>query len=79
MLAGERTKVPPKEYTLRRSRRNEDCKRTALWRRPFNGGRRGKARMRQSLRQKDRAAFFVPVRYVYVCLCDLFKVTFFII
>lgn len=32
--------------TLRRSERNRDCERMALWRRPFkrSGGRRGKAR-----------------------------------
>ncbi len=34
MLAGERTFVPPKENTLRRSVGNKDCKRTALWRHP---------------------------------------------
>ena len=34
MLAGERIIIPPKEHTLRRSHWNEDCKRTALWRRP---------------------------------------------
>ena len=72
--------VPPKENTLRRPPRgDEDCERTALWRRPSraDGGRRGKARFfpRESLRQKDRAAFscFAPtgvgVRHISVTVC----------